>query len=124
MVRNIKYISLFIAGWAISPFNWWCDSFVNLPFSYLIAKVVFFVTRLPFGKLVFLFYWITSLLGIFIMYFYGKKIIQQSKNTSKIALFLVLLILVNSFIMFYLDSRGFFTPIGTFFAKQCVLFSL
>lgn len=69
---------LFIIGYILSPFSWWNDVVINLPFSYLVANIVSYFLSGTFEWVFILWYWITNLVGLFLMHlgqndFFNKK---------------------------------------------------
>jgi hypothetical protein len=110
-VKKFFKIFIFFAGWVLSPFTWWNDAFVNIPISYLLANIIFYLTHLSFKWLVMGSYWFTNILGIALMYSGGKQIIMLSKNRVKAALFLIVFVIVYSAVMLYLDRYGKLKPL-------------
>lgn len=111
---------LFFIGWALSPFTWWNDAFVNMPLSYLLANSIYCAVRLPFKWLVIGAYWFTNILGLWFMYSSGKKIILSSKDRLKSAIMLIGFIIIYSAIMLYLDSQRKLIPLSLHFEKYCI----
>lgn len=95
--------------------------FVNIPLSYLIANILFYITNLPFGYLVIGSYWFTNVLGLLFMYYGGKGLIISSKNKNKSIIIMVIFLITYSAIMIYLDKQGKLEPLGLFFKKYYIL---
>jgi hypothetical protein len=120
-MRKILEGLVFFIGWLLSPFTWWNDAFINMPLSFLLANLLFYITHLPFAWLVIGSYWFTNFLGIFFMYFSGKYLILSSQDKMKATVFLVIFLLAYSTIMLYLDKQGKLIPFGHFFQRYCVI---
>jgi len=101
---------LFFVGWMLSPFTWWNDTFINIPLSYLVASVIFYIVPIQFKYLLIGTYWFTNIVGIWLVYSKARSLILSSKNRLNAIGGLVLVILVYTFIMLYLDSKGKLIP--------------
>lgn len=106
---------IFFIGWLLSPFTWWNDVFVNVPFSYLLANLLFYIFHLPFRWLVIGSYWFSNFLGLFFMYLGGERIILSSRNKIRTLIFLIISLVIYSAIMIYLDEKGKLLPLGELF---------
>jgi len=120
-MRKILEGLVFYIGWLLSPFTWWNDALINIPLSFLLAHLLFFITHLPFVQLVIGSYWFTNVLGMLFMYFSGKYFILSSRNRIKTTVFLVFFLLTYSAIMLYLDRHGKLMPLEHFFQKYRVI---
>lgn len=118
-MKKLSKALLFFIGWVLSPFTWWNDAFVNIPLSYLLANLLFVLTRLSFKWLVIGSYWFTNALGIILMYFGGKHLILSSKNKIKAAGLMAIFLILYSAFMLYLDKHGKLIPLCAFFVKFC-----
>jgi len=116
-MRKIFSGALFFTGWMLSPFTWWNDILVNIPLSYLIANIIYYSTGLPFKWLVLSSYWLTNVLGLFLMYVGGKETVAYSKKRIRVTLILIAAMAVYSIIMIYLDHAGKLHPIGVYLGK-------
>jgi hypothetical protein len=110
-MRKFQVGFLFFVGWLLSPFTWWNDAFINIPLSYILASLIFYVIPLPFKWLVIVIYWFTNLVGLFFMYAGGRPFIMSSKNRIMTVTGLILALLAYSAIMLYLDSKGKLVPL-------------
>lgn len=110
-MNKISRISIFIIGWILSPFTWWNDAFVNIPLSYLMANILFLFIPVRFAWLMIFCYWLTNVIGLLLMYYDGKHLMLISKNKMRIFLYLILLIIVFSAIIIYIDKQGKLLPI-------------
>ena len=77
---------LLAVGWVLSPLSWWNDWVVNLPIAWIISSMIFPVDQKRFGILFVMIYWMTNLLGLLMMYF-GWKGMVDKKSISKRDLF-------------------------------------
>lgn len=106
MKRIINGVIIFI-GLMLSPVTWWNDGFVNIPISYLFScVVVHFLPRLfPISFL--LFYWLTNLLGIYLLYIGGGGIIKARISGRK----QVVTVAIYSIIILVLSIYGIIRPV-------------
>lgn len=102
---------LFVVGIILSPATWWNDAFVNMPLSYLVAHPLFRLTGLPFNWLVIASYWFTNILGVALVYVSGKGMVRHSKHPVRSTAWIIILILLYTFLMLYLDHIGWLKPI-------------
>ena len=106
---------VFFLGWVLSPFTWWNDAFINIPLSYLIANLLFYIMPLPFIWLVIGSYWFTNILGIFLMYLSGKPLIVTSPDRKKTIFKMAIFVAIYTLAMIYLDTKGKLMPLCVFF---------
>lgn len=119
-VKGFFYRSLFFFGWLLSPLTFWNDAFINIPLAYLCASLVFglahFDTRNSAGAgflfLVLVFYWLTNILGLAIMYLSGAQMVRGEGFTKQALLKTVLTILVYSIILVLLNNFGILKPVS------------
>ena len=117
-IKGFLYRSLFFVGWVLSPLTFWNDSFVNIPLAYLCASLVFglahFAARTSvkpdFLFLVLVFYWLTNILGLVIMFLSGSQMVRGEAFTKQGILKTVLTILVYSIILVLLNNFGILKP--------------
>lgn len=55
-------------GFMLSPLSWWNDAFVNLPLAFAFAWVVALPYRPAFIPAAIVGYWLTNILGLFLMH--------------------------------------------------------
>lgn len=110
---------MFFIGWVLSPFTWWNDAFINIPLSYIIANLLFYIIKIKFAWLVISSYWLTNALGLFFMYFGGKSFIASTRNKVKTVALMAIFLTIYSALMFYLDRHGKLAPLCIFFDKYC-----
>ncbi|MDD5634921.1 MAG: hypothetical protein PHW46_06570 [Candidatus Omnitrophica bacterium] len=96
----------FLIGWILSPFTWWNDAFINIPLSYLLANLIFYITHWPFGRMIIAIYWLSNVVGLAMMYFSGKILIMSLRNKIKAMAIMVLSMVLYAAVIFYLDSHG------------------
>lgn len=105
---------LFFIGWILSPFTFWNDAFINIPIAYFLANlVVRFFGDLNFFFLVLVFYWLSNILGVFIMYSSGKALAKAGGLIREIAVFFITVILYSAILML-LNGMGVLRPIQFF----------
>lgn len=80
---NKKWTSLLIGfiGFILSPITWWNDAFINIPISYLCASYIAYFSPKLFSVSLIIFYWLTNILGVFLMYISGKNFFYSFKIT-------------------------------------------
>lgn len=116
MIRDTFFKGLvFFIGWALSPFTWWNDAFINIPLSYLIANLLFYIMPAPFIWLVIGSYWFTNILGLFFMYLSGKSLFVSSSDRKKTIFKMAIFVAIYTLAMIYLDSKGKLLPLCVFF---------
>lgn len=65
--RTIRAALLIFVGWLLSPFTFWNDIFVNIPIAYFCASAVALISKKIFFPAFLVFYWLTNVLGVFMM---------------------------------------------------------
>lgn len=48
MLKRMSHAVIFFIGWILSPLTWWNAQFVNIPLSYLLANLLFYIFPLHF----------------------------------------------------------------------------
>jgi len=119
-MKRIKYGLIFFIGWALSPFTWWNDAFINVPISYVLANILFYITRIRYAWLMISSYVFTNILGLYFMYLGGKAVVKSSKNSVKTVVYLLLVIFIYSAIMIYLERHGKLIPLCRYFYRYCI----
>ncbi len=105
-----KGYTLFIIGWILSPFTWWNDLFINIPISYLLASIISFFYPKSFIYAIVVFYWLTNILGILLMFKGARELVLQKKiNHKKIALTIVFMV-IYSVILVLFKKTNFLKP--------------
>ena len=108
--KNFLQRPAFFIGWILSPFTFWNDSFVNIPISYLCASLFIKIFPANFLITVIVFYWLSNVLGLLIMYISGKGVIAERGGVVKGALDLILTSLVYSIILVVIYKFGILKP--------------
>ena len=103
--------TVFFIGWMLSPLTFWNDAFVNIPISYLLANILIRVIRVDFLWLVLIFYWITNVLGLYLMYAAGKELIKNRGGVKKEVLNLILTSVAYSLLIVALNRFGILKPV-------------
>lgn len=102
--------AIFFAGWLLSPLTFWNDAIVNIPIAYVLASLARRVFRADFLILVLVFYWISNLLGLVLMYFSGRKILMEGHSLRReLAVFAGTIIAYTAVILF-VDKAGLLKP--------------
>ena len=107
----------FLIGWMLSPLNWWNDAFINIPLSYLIANILFYLVHIKFSLLIIVSYWFTNILGLAIVWFNGRDIVISSRNKLRTAALLVITLIGYTAAIMFLDRWGKLLPLGEFLRR-------
>jgi hypothetical protein len=118
-IKGFFYRSLFFAGWLLSPLTFWNDAFINIPLAYLCASLVFGLAhfnartsgRADFIVLVLVFYWLSNILGLVIMFLSGRQMAREEAFTKEALLKTVLTVLVYSIVLVLLNNSGILKPV-------------
>jgi hypothetical protein len=103
--------TIFFIGWMLSPLTFWNDAFVNIPISYLCASFAARFIKADFLVLVLIFYWISNGIGILMMLFSGKSIMQDKSDRLRSMVKLLITIAIYSTIIIILNRTGILKPI-------------
>ena len=103
--------TVFFIGWMLSPLTFWNDAFVNIPFSYLCASLLFRFMRADFLTLMLIMYWMSNGLGLYMMYASGRAIFKDRAEVSKALITFIVTVIVYSVILLALDRIGILKPI-------------
>ena len=103
--------TIFFIGWLLSPLTFWNDVFINIPIAYLCATLAIRFMRADFLFLVLVFYWISNGIGILMMYFSGKSIMQDKGNRLRSLVTLLITVMIYSVIIIILNRTGILKPI-------------
>ncbi len=95
----------------LSPFTFWNDAVVNIPLSYLCANVFIRIWPTDFLLTVLVFYWLSNILGILLMYLSGKSIFKDRKAALRELTVLVATIALYSLILVLLNRAGILKPV-------------
>ena len=103
--------TIFFIGWLLSPLTFWNDAFVNIPIAYLCAALLVRVIKADFLFLVLIFYWLSNVFGILMMYSSGKSIMQDKSNRLQALVKLLITVVIYSVIIIILNKTGILKPI-------------
>jgi len=95
-----------MAGWLLSPLTTWNDVLINIPLAYIMARVVKAVLPLDMAVLTVIFYWVTNIAGLGMMYFGARRIAAESKIPRKSLLAILIPMIVYSVIIIIIDRWG------------------
>ena len=109
--KNLINRLVFFIGWLLSPFTFWNDAFVNIPLSYLIANLLFRLTKSDFLTLVLAAYWFTNVAGLCIMYAAGRDIGKGRVGPIKGVFSLIITGVIYSLIIIALGKLGIIRPL-------------
>ncbi len=101
----------FVVGWLLSPFSFWNDCFINIPLSYLSANIIVKFVRIDFLMAMLISYWVSNILGVAIMYFSGKHIINNRKDLIREIVTFTLTIVIYSEVVVVLNKFGILKPL-------------
>jgi hypothetical protein len=103
--------TIFFIGWMLSPLTFWNDAFVNIPISYILASLARRFIKADFLLLVLIFYWISNGIGILMMFFSGKSIMQDKGGRLRSLVKLLITVVIYSTIIIILNRIGILRPI-------------
>lgn len=95
----------------LSPFTFWNDAFLNIPISYLCANVFIRIWPANFLLTVLVFYWLSNMLGILLMYLGGKSILREGRSLRRELVKLLLTMAAYSLILIFLGRSGILKPL-------------
>lgn len=110
-MNRIILRSAFFIGWLLSPLTFWNDAFINIPLSYLLANLCVRLVPINFLLLVLIFYWLTNVAGLAIMYATGADILKEKGQRLKEIAKIVLTMIIYSVILAALGRLGVLKPI-------------
>jgi len=107
-------------GFLLSPLSWWNDLFVNVPLALLFAWAVSLVYRPAFEPSLIVGYWLTNLLGFFLMHKGAQKILsaEDRKYTRQDLLRDVGISLLYTGLIVLLLWLGILKPIRNYFQSS------
>jgi hypothetical protein len=104
--KDIMYRAMFMAGWLLSPLTTWNDILINIPLAYIMARAFKALVGLDMAILTVVFYWITNIAGLGMMYFGARRIAAESKIPRKSLLSVIIPMIVYSVIIIIIDRWG------------------
>lgn len=105
-IRN----TAFFIGWMLSPLTFWNDAFVNIPLSYGLACLLRRVIDVDFAGLVLVLYWLSNIIGLYMMYASGRLILKSRGEVVKQILALLGTCALYSAILIALAKFGILRP--------------
>lgn len=69
-------------GYLLSPLSWWNDLFINIPLAYLFASLVSLASCRLFAPGMVVGYWLTNVLGLFMLHRGGADLVASSKQSA------------------------------------------
>ena len=78
--RKIYGSLLTVIGFMLSPLSWWNDLFVNIPLALAFAWLVSLIHPAAFEVALVLGYWLTNVLGFFLMHKGVRKIVSAEEK--------------------------------------------
>ncbi len=70
-------------GFLLSPISWWNDLVINIPIAYLFSFLVSLLIKNIFLESMVFFYWLTNILGLFLMHYAINKINKKDLHYIK-----------------------------------------
>lgn len=83
MNKKIKNGILGIIGYLLSPLSFWNDLFLNLPIAYLFGFLISLIYRPLFFLATVMGYWLTNILGLFLLHRGLIDIVRESKIVKR-----------------------------------------
>jgi hypothetical protein len=86
LLNKIKNASLVVLGYLLSPLCWWNDLIFNLPIAYAFGKLVAWFYADLLLPAVMVGYWLSNVVGILLMQFGTKELVQgeiRERNWKK-----------------------------------------
>ncbi|MFA5145967.1 MAG: hypothetical protein WC515_01095 [Candidatus Omnitrophota bacterium] len=102
--------AVFFIGWILSPFTVWNDPLINIPISYISANIAARFMRADFTLVVVVFYWLSNVLGILLMYISGRALIRDRQHALRELFKLVVAVVVYSGLLVFLGRLGILKP--------------
>lgn len=106
MKNKVTNTIIAFIGLMLSPITWWNDPFVNIPISYLAASIISDFSTKLFSLSFVIFYWLTNILGIFLLYIGGERVIKDKFSGKK----QFITIIIYSLIILLLSIAGLIKP--------------
>ncbi len=107
-------------GFMLSPLSWWNDALVNLPLALAFGWLVALAYRPAFVPAVVLGYWLTNVLGFFLMHQAARKLLNaRDKPYSRRDLIRDLGIsLLYTLLILLLIQLGVLRPVANYFPEM------
>ena len=108
--RLLKGSFIALVGYILSPLSWWNDAFVNIPIALALAKLTAYFVKVDLYILFTVYYWLTNVAGLMMMYFGGEMIVtngtQRGGRSRGIAFSLLLSTLYTVAVILILKVLG------------------
>lgn len=109
-IKGFIYRAVFSIGWLLSPLTLWNDAFINIPISYVCASLVTKFSDIDFLQSVLVFYWLSNLLGIGLMFFSGRLMAKDKGYSFGSVLSTAFTIIIYSVILILLVDLNILKP--------------
>jgi predicted neutral ceramidase superfamily lipid hydrolase len=109
-----------LIGFLLSPLSWWNDLFVNVPLAIAFAWLVSLVYKPAFVAAAVVGYWLTNVLGFFLMHKGAEKTLSnEDKPYSRRSLIRDLIIsLLYTLLIVLLVQFGVLKPVTDYFQRH------
>ncbi len=97
--RVIKGSLLAVVGYILSPLSWWNDAIVNIPIALALAKLTNILFHINIYALFAIYYWLTNVAGLLMMYMGGSMVVKRSKSGKKEILYSVIFSILYTIIV-------------------------
>ncbi|MDD5422171.1 MAG: hypothetical protein WC592_07965 [Candidatus Omnitrophota bacterium] len=111
MKRSVARI-LFFIGWVLSPLTFWNDAFINIPISYLCANITISFFKADLLLVVLVFYWVSNLLGLLMMYMAGRGVVHDKKELLREIAIFIATVIIYSILIVFLARIGVIKPVN------------
>jgi hypothetical protein len=81
--RLLKGSFIALVGYILSPLSWWNDAFVNIPIALALAKLTAYFVNVDLYILFTIYYWLTNVAGLMMMYFGGEMIVTNGTQRER-----------------------------------------
>ncbi len=78
--RKVTGGILTVIGFMLSPLSWWNDLVVNVPLALVFAWIVSLIYKPAFEASVIIGYWLTNVLGFFLMHKGARQILSEERK--------------------------------------------
>jgi len=118
--RRVSGGILAMVGFMLSPLSWWNDLFVNVPLAVAFAWVVSLVYKPAFVTAAIIGYWLTNVLGFFLMHKGAQKALTAEEKPYTARRFAMDLgvSLLYTLLIVVLARIGVLKPVADYFAGQ------
>ena len=118
--RKVAGGFLAAVGYMLSPLSWWNDAFVNLPLALVFAWLVSWFYPPAFAAAVVAGYWLTNVLGFFLMHKGAQKMFghDDKKYSARELLKDVAISLAYTVLIIALIKAGLLKPLEDYFGPS------